>query len=205
MNTLFLRLEGPMQSWGRQDKSDFRAAGDMPTRSGVVGLLGAALGIRSGEGLRELSQSIQFAVRVDNAGIRMVDFQTANEKYRQADGGSKPVDYRQIINKEYLAGASFLVAVRGNQETIERLAAAVRRPKWPYFLGRKSCPPSARVFAGVGEYDDLVSALREYWPDGKRQASARVESPKGNLVIQDRTAPARRFGFGSYQDIVLEA
>ena len=41
---LVLRLEGPLQSWGENAKWDFRDSSTMPTKSGIVGLLGCAMG-----------------------------------------------------------------------------------------------------------------------------------------------------------------
>ena len=43
-NTLFLRLEGPLQSWGERGHWAVRDTAPEPTKSGVVGLLGCALG-----------------------------------------------------------------------------------------------------------------------------------------------------------------
>ena len=45
-NTLFLRLEGPLQAWGVQEsKFVVRRTAEAPTKSGVIGLLCAALGV----------------------------------------------------------------------------------------------------------------------------------------------------------------
>ena len=40
---IMLRLEGPLQSWGELSKWDSRESSDMPTRSGIVGLLASAM------------------------------------------------------------------------------------------------------------------------------------------------------------------
>lgn len=44
MATLLLRLAAPLQSWGSDSKFETRKTGREPTKSGVVGLLAAALG-----------------------------------------------------------------------------------------------------------------------------------------------------------------
>ena len=46
MATLLLRLAAPLQSWGSDSKFDIRRTGREPTKSGVVGLLTAAKGLR---------------------------------------------------------------------------------------------------------------------------------------------------------------
>jgi CRISPR system Cascade subunit CasD len=48
-NTLFLRLEGPLQSWGERARWDVRDTAPEPTKSGVIGLLACALGLSADE------------------------------------------------------------------------------------------------------------------------------------------------------------
>ena len=49
MSTLLLRLAAPLQSWGASSKFGRRATEREPTKSGVIGLVAAALGIRRTE------------------------------------------------------------------------------------------------------------------------------------------------------------
>ena len=42
--TLLLRLGAPLQSWGSESMYDRRETDMMPTKSGVIGMLAAALG-----------------------------------------------------------------------------------------------------------------------------------------------------------------
>jgi len=155
-NTLFLRLEGPLQSWGERARWSERDTAPEPTKSGVVGLLACALGVNDDEGLRRLSQDLQLGVRLDRPGERLVDYQTVKERM-------------VVSNRAYLCDASFLAAVQGAEALIARLAQAVQNPHWPVYLGRKSCPPSLPVYAGVGDFPSLEAALR--WKlDGPVQA-----------------------------------
>jgi CRISPR system Cascade subunit CasD len=63
----------------------------------------------------------------------------------------------------YLCDASFLAAIQADELVlIEQLAQAILTPKWPIYLGRKSCPPSRSPFAGTGEYPSLKSALQSF-------------------------------------------
>ena len=64
---LMLKLAGPMQAWGTHTFEDYRAIHPFPTRSGIVGLLAACLGIErhDRESLMALGQSFQLAVRAD--------------------------------------------------------------------------------------------------------------------------------------------
>ena len=48
MSTLLLRLAGPLQAWGNDSKFETRRTGREPSKSGVIGLLAAALGKKKG-------------------------------------------------------------------------------------------------------------------------------------------------------------
>ncbi|HMQ32558.1 MAG TPA: type I-E CRISPR-associated protein Cas5/CasD [Chloroflexaceae bacterium] len=77
MNTLFLRLEGPLQAWGLRARWGERDTADAPTKSGVVGLLGCALGLRRDDSERRaLSDALRLGVRVDLPGTRLRDYHT---------------------------------------------------------------------------------------------------------------------------------
>lgn len=67
MFTLLLRLNGPLQSWGSGSLYDNRDTDYYPTKSGVIGLIAAALGIKRGESLKELN-SLRFGIRIDYQG-----------------------------------------------------------------------------------------------------------------------------------------
>lgn len=76
MNTLLLRLEGPMQSWGVQSRFGMRDTESEPSKSGVIGLLCAALGLPRSANLENLV-ALRMGVRVDREGKISVDYQTA--------------------------------------------------------------------------------------------------------------------------------
>ena len=78
MPTLLLRLVGPMQSWGTTSRFDQRDTGKEPSKSGVIGLLAAAMGIER-ENWSELEPLTRFSmgVRHDRPGVPKCDYQTA--------------------------------------------------------------------------------------------------------------------------------
>jgi len=163
-NTLFLRLEGPLQAWGNQEsKFVIRRTAEAPTKSGVIGMLCAALGVSrpeaAGEWLPKLSD-LRMGVRVDAPGVRWWDYHTvgAGMKMRTAEGKTK--DGAMLTRREYLCDASFLVALQGESPLIGELEAALRTPKWTLYLGRKCCPLSRPPLEHQpGVYLDLISAL----------------------------------------------
>jgi CRISPR-associated protein Cas5/CasD subtype I-E len=151
-NTLFLRLEGPLQAWGDTSKFVIRRTMDAPTKSGVLGLLCCAMGLSrqaARERLPELN-GLAMGVRIDRHGTRWWDYHTvgAGIGMTTAGGGLKTGAQGTLITRrEYLADASFLVVLQGDAKLVHDMAAAIASPKWPVFLGRKSCPPSVPLLA----------------------------------------------------------
>lgn len=45
---LLLRLEAPLQSYGERAKWDFRDSAYFPTKSGVIGIIACAMGLKRG-------------------------------------------------------------------------------------------------------------------------------------------------------------
>lgn len=161
-----LRLEGVLQSWGDHAKWDTRDSGDFPSKSGVVGLLACAMGLERGDPeITVLSDSIQMAVRADRPGTRMMDFHTVQGRPRlYTAAGARTPDKSTIVSPRwYLQDASFLVLIETDETWQERICQALKAPKWPIYLGRKSCVPSRPVFEKVTtDYQDLMDALHHY-------------------------------------------
>ena len=134
--TLLLRLEGPMQSWGYRSRFDYRDTALEPTRSGVIGLICAAMGIARGEDISRFD-AIRMGVRVDKEGRPERDYHTALDVIK-ADGSGKDtvVSYR-----DYLADAIFTVGLESDdKDLLEEIAKALCNPTWTLFLGRKAFP-----------------------------------------------------------------
>lgn len=156
LNTVYVRLEGPLQSWGDTSKFVIRRSMDAPTKSGVLGLVCCAMGLSRVDARARLPQLNQLAmgVRIDRAGTRWWDYHTvgAGIGMTTAGGGVKTGAQGTLITRrEYLADASFLVAIHGDAAIVAAVADALARPVWPVYLGRKSCPPSVPVLARPGE------------------------------------------------------
>ena len=160
---LVLRLEGPLQSWGENAKWDFRDSSTMPTKSGIVGLLGCAMGEERGSPvLVELAQSITVAVRADRPGVTFVDFQTVEgNPLRTADGGKRKNGVF-LSPHAYLQDSCFTVFIDTTPEWQQRIISALENPRWCMYLGRKNCVPSRPILADRMEAADLMEALKEY-------------------------------------------
>ncbi|MDY6050706.1 MAG: type I-E CRISPR-associated protein Cas5/CasD [Corynebacterium sp.] len=174
-HSLLLLLKGPMQAWGYDSRYTTRATHSMPTKSGVLGLLAAAQGRRRTDPLEDLVK-LSFAVRIDQPGTLLRDFQTA------AQWQMHPGEAGKLVNRYYLADAAFLVAIEApERELLEGLADALNHPKYPLFLGRRSCPVSVDLVQGIVD-KPAVDALRDHstWhatKTHKRERSAMVSLP----------------------------
>lgn len=198
MPTLLLRLQGPMQSWGTRSRFDYRDTWPYPTKSGVVGLLAAALGRDREEDISDLA-ALRMGVRVDRKGVLKADYQTAKEVLA-ADGGA----LRDVQSwRYYLADAVFLVGLEGAGELLEKLHRALLNPRFPLFLGRKSYVPSPPPYLKDGlRPESLEEALKNYpylLPGSPKEDVLLVlEVPlgEGRLVYDQPLAPfaQRRFG-----------
>jgi CRISPR system Cascade subunit CasD len=156
--TLALFLDSPLQSWGYQSRFDRRTSLSFPTRSGVLGLICAALGIdrRDKAGLQRLDGNLSITVYAFGRPSMITDYHTVGGGYdaktepqnivRTADGktGSTVQTYR-----EYLQDARFAVFVQGEDVLLEKLFAALKDPRWGIWLGRKSCVPASMVPQGI--------------------------------------------------------
>ncbi len=154
MSALLLRLAAPMQSWGARSRFTRRETRREPTKSGVIGMLAAARGLRRTDPLEELLE-LRFGVRVDQPGRVIRDFQTEIS----SDGNRQlPLSHRY-----YVADAVFLAGIEGERALLEALDEEIRNPVYPLYLGRRSCPPEGGISLGIRD-SSLEDALRsEAW------------------------------------------
>lgn len=183
MKSVLIRLEGPLQAWSAQGKLGIRDTEHEPTKSGVLGLVAAALGMSRDDdaGLAALA-SLRMGVRVDRAGTLLHDYHTAGggkfrgQKYYVHDTSDCVPTHRY-----YLQDASFVAALQGEDSLVSRIAEALRSPRYAPFLGRRSCPPSVPLLIGVVEgngREALEGAPLALEPDSGPYRLV-VESPGG--------------------------
>lgn len=195
---LILKLDGPMQAWGGHTYEDFRPSHGFPTRSGLLGLIGACMGLERLDtpGLAGLSQALEFAVHADRSALRLnqekpmakegqklIDFHTVNDA-RKVDG--KANKFPVVSRREYLFDAAFTVAVGAHLESdLAAVEQAVRRPLYTPTLGRRSCPLARPLLDGRREADNLLRALAMAEPE---DGAIYVE---GERYRNDRPLPMR--------------
>ncbi len=173
MSTLLLRLAGPLQAWGTESRFNTRQTGPLPSKSGVIGLLAAALGLRRDADLSALRE-LRFGVRTDQAGELLRDYHMVHYQ-KTAD----------VTNRYYLSDAVFLVGLESDNEALlESLEAALKTPAWPLFLGRRSCPPAQPLILGIRELPLDEALRREPWQLAPwRQEQWRHRHPGRNPLL----------------------
>jgi CRISPR system Cascade subunit CasD len=148
MSTLLLRLAAPLQAWGQESKFERRLTSREPTKSGVIGMLAAALGRRRDESVDDLA-ALRFGIRIDQPGKMIKDFHTAR---------TESTSY--VTERYYLADAVFVAGFEGEAGFLIELEKAVNSPVFPLYLGRRSCSPAGKVSLGISD-KPLITALRE--------------------------------------------
>lgn len=159
MATLLLNLVGPMQSWGTRSRFDHRDTELEPSKSGVVGMLAAALGRSRDESVEDLA-TLRMGVRVDREGTIARDYHTAENVLKADQSGRQPT---AVSERFYLADAAFTVGLEhGDQAWLQLLHAALCAPHWPLCLGRRAFVPSQPVVRSITDalrHEPLERAL----------------------------------------------
>ncbi len=158
MELLLFRLYGPLASWGEIAVGENRHTANYPSKSAILGLVGAALGIvRDDESMQtRLQQGYAMAVEVLSAGQLLRDYHTA-----QVPDSVGKFSYRTrrdeivlgkerlgtiLSSREYRSDALAVVAVRALPDapfSLQQIEEKLRKPVFHLYLGRKSCPLAA--------------------------------------------------------------
>ncbi|MEJ2252073.1 MAG: type I-E CRISPR-associated protein Cas5/CasD [Candidatus Lokiarchaeota archaeon] len=165
MSVILLRLEGPMQSWGIGSRFTERTTELEPTKSGILGLISSALGRSREESIEDLSR-LKIVVRVDREGEVFYDFHTTLDVLKaNFSGNITKSNLGNIISRRfYLADACFLVGIEGqNKDLMNKIINALKYPKWPLYLGRKSFLPSSPIFINNQIIkESLIEFIKKY-------------------------------------------
>ncbi len=176
---LSFQLYGVLASWGEQAVGESRHSATHPSRSAILGLLAAALGIKreQEQALKRLSDSVAIGFKVLHSGLVLKDYHTiqipaedkkAKHRYTRRDElfrSGKPGTV--LSSREYRQDALALAAVWLNEQagySLEQLKQALQQPNFQLYLGRKSCPLSLPVNPKIIAADSFISALEQYPP-----------------------------------------
>jgi len=177
---LLLQLYGPLASWGDIAVGEYRPSFAHPSKSAIIGLLAAALGIRRDEEERQnsLATSCLFAVRVDAMGVLLRDYHTTQvpsakrgvtHYTRQSELATDELN-TILSSRDYRCDAVYTVAITvadGSFYSLEELAAALAKPVFTLYLGRKSCPLAIPLHPQIVNAATLRDALAAMPPSNE--------------------------------------
>lgn len=177
---LILKCHGAMQAWGGHSYEDYRPSLIFPTRSAVLGLLGACLGLarEQQEQFKLLNDSFELTVCANPRYVehrhfpdkrlpkplslhKLTDYHTVLDA-RRADGGKR--EDAIVSRREYLCDAEFTLALRFKDQAdydMQRIVEAIRKPKYTPYLGRRSCPLHRPLFEAIIEAESAELALKQ--------------------------------------------
>lgn len=160
MKTLIFKLSGPLQSWGNEANFDRRTINTWPTKSAIIGMLGAAFGkSREDDTWLQAFNQIPIAIRVDQPGIPLQDFHMVH--YRKTDQ-SKEFD-SSLTYRDYLQDATFVVAIGENTIIdLDSIKAALKAPQYGLVLGRRADPIGGIWQTSLVETNTTVDALYQF-------------------------------------------
>lgn len=214
MPTLAFYLDAPMQSWGASSKYQYRETSAFPTKSAIVGLVAAALGIdkhlpEEADHLAPLSNLRLTAIRLPKHiagreldGTRLTDFHTVGGGYDKKASLREKMSIPQkasgapfgtvITRRSYLTDTSFAVLLEGDAGLLEKVAAALLNPVWGLWFGRKTCLPATPLTPTLAErreeaFGKLLNILPSYEP-----------APMKQFEYQEEITPDTEAGDGDF-------
>lgn len=182
---LLLWLEAPLQSWGSDSKFGRRDTLPFPTKSGVLGLVCAALGAGGEQRallaeFAPLGQTVVSFVRGKQTAEGVIkqdrepvlrDFHMVGSGYDDQDlwasllipktsEGKKAVGGgTKMTYRYYLQDAAFAVVLEAPLGKADAIAQALQNPAWDIYLGRKNCVPTDFIYRGI--FDNEMVALEQ--------------------------------------------
>ena len=178
MDYLLFRIYGPMASWGEIAVGETRHTASYPSKSAIIGLLAAALGIKRSEPEKQqqMQQGYAFAMEVYSQGTLLRDYHTT-----QVPDSVGKFTYRTrrdelivgkdrlgtiLSSREYRSDSFALVAVRAlpdAQYNLVTIKKHLEEPKFHLYLGRKSCPLAAPMNPQISEdKNNYYEAFKAY-------------------------------------------
>lgn len=206
---LIFQLAATLAAMGEFAGHERRGSLTWPGRSALVGLCGAALGVRR-DGDFSALEALRYSVAVFEAGETLRDYHTVEtipsaaarnpqsrpEALRRARGSTNTT----ITLRDYRTGVLYGVAIEG--DGLEALRDALERPVFPLYLGRKSCPLSAPLDPQLVTADSAEDALAQLrlprWHAGARATMMACDGRAGaahHVTRHDLSLDRKRWHF----------
>jgi CRISPR system Cascade subunit CasD len=199
---LLATLYAPMASWGDIAVGERRTSWDRPSRSAVLGLVAAALGIerQDQDSHDALDQGYGVAVRVDAPGQVMVDYHTAQVLPQAEVKRIRPRTRGDLIRhgerhhklntilswRELRVDAAYTLALWARENArwpLQALADALQAPAFPLYAGRKANVLAWPLLPEVVEAPSLAAALARRAPLSGDACFNRLRAPGGAASV----------------------
>ena len=194
---ILLWLESSLQSWGYDSKFNRRDTLEFPTKSGVLGLVCAALGAGGEQKelllkFAQLKQTVLSFRHTDKNGKPceklplLHDFQMIGSGYDDNDiwqikniplGQDKKKKKTVLTHRYYLQNAVFAVLLEVPADMAVQIANALQNPVYDIYFGRKCCVPSDFVYQGTFDFEE----------DAKTAALNKAEKHEPDKLVLDFT------------------
>ena len=210
MDYLLFRLYGPMASWGEIAVGETRHTASYPSKSAIIGLMAAALGIKrtEPEKQQQMQQGYALAVEIHSQGTILRDYHTV-----QVPDSVGKFTYRTrrdelvlgkarvgtiLSSREYRSDALALVAVKTLPNApydLQTIKKHLKEPRFHLYLGRKSCPLAAPLDPQISEdKNNYYEAFNAY---KHKPVMPTNKSCEGAISVRDaywlRQTDARRY------------
>ena len=195
---LTFTLAAPLAAMGEIAVGERRSGWDRPSRSALLGLVAACLGIdrRDEEAHLALEAGYGLAVRVENLGTVLADYHTAQvpsaKRGRHFATRAEELDLPShelntiLSRRDYRADLLAFVALWPRDDPrwpLQQIVAALRAPHFVPFFGRKSCPLMLPFAPVIADAADAVAALAAYAAAQTGQGLLPRPRPPGPVVI----------------------
>lgn len=182
MSTLVFELAGPLQAWGVMEGGETRPTSAYPSKSGVLGMVAAALGLDRFNDLSDLYM-LKFGVRVDRPGTVVTDFQASRELILSRYGLREQINgypefpkfsAAKLSRRGYISDGVFTIALSGDTNLLTKIADALVAPRYALYMGRRGCPaePIRPVLRNESSPLDALSAVEVSVRAGHRNVNS---------------------------------
>ena len=176
MQFCIFRLYAPLSSWGDIAVGMERRSYYQPSKSAVIGMVAAALGVKRYEEdkYKALFNSLGFGIKLLNPGEGVIDYHTTQMPKKERDVVyrtrrdelyANPEGINTIISRrEYRCDSLSIIALweidnSKNNYSLKEVQTALQYPTYHLYLGRKACPPALPLEPQIKQAETLRDAL----------------------------------------------
>ena len=214
-----------MQAWGASSKYQYRETNNFPTKSGIIGMIAAAMGIDKHcpneekfiAPLAELGFTAIHLPKKHSPTTRLMDFHTVGGGYDKNASLREKMSIPPkatgapfgtvITRRSYLTDGSFAILLEGDKDTLHSIAKALTNPVWGIWFGRKTCLPATPLTPTHGEsaqegLDQLLQKLPDQNPIPLEQLEYQTDATMtqlGDGTFQQSDEP---IAYGKHQGAI---